>query len=62
MPCNCCGREFGPAAPKASRAWCLPCATHIDPEYVLPASERTFEAQYGTPCPYKTLEVVRSAS
>jgi hypothetical protein len=60
--CACCGRELGRQVPMASGDWCMACVAHIDPEYTLPTSERTWEAQYGTRCPFRSVGVVRSVT
>jgi hypothetical protein len=53
--CLCCRRVI--ASPGQSSApvkfgWCTSCVRHIDPEYAEAAERRTYEAQFGRPCPF----------
>ena len=52
--CGCCGDEI-PGESTVVRSWCQRCALHVNKEsnLYLPPWDRTYEAQWGTPCPFQ---------
>lgn len=54
--CRCCGRLIPLAVGRFVTVWCRDCRAHLIDGDGMKPGQRTYEAQFGAPCPFTVNE------